>query len=109
MEVVAAAPEVVAEGLEMLDYGGTYLTVGLVGPYKVELNMMPFIDRGLHLMGSAQFNIATMPAVLDLMARTMDRYPWARMISHTLPLEQGEQAVQEAVAGKVLRVAVTTE
>jgi threonine dehydrogenase-like Zn-dependent dehydrogenase len=109
LEVVAAAPEVVAEGLEMLDYGGTYLTVGLVGPYRVDLNMMPFIDRGLSLIGSAQFNIATMPAVLDLMARTMDKYPWASMISHTLPLQHGEQAIQEAVAGQMLRVAVTTE
>jgi L-iditol 2-dehydrogenase len=109
LEVVAAAPEVVPEGINMLDYGGTYLTVGLVGPYKANLSMMPFIDRGIRLMGSAQFNVATMPAVLDLMARTVDRYPWADMISHVFPLEDAEKAVQEAVAGRVLRAAVVTE
>ena len=109
MECVAAAPEVVPEGLQMLDYGGAYLTVGLVGPYKATLSMMPFIDRGLRLMGSAQFDVATMPAVLDLMARTIDRYPWAGMISHTFPLEQAETAVQEAAAGRVLRAAVVME
>ena len=109
MEVVAAAPEVVAEGIQMLDYGGTFLTVGLVGPYKASLSMMPFIDRGIRLIGSAQFNLATMPAVLDLMARTIDTYPWAAMISHTFPLEDAEKAVQEAVAGRVLRAAVVME
>jgi threonine dehydrogenase-like Zn-dependent dehydrogenase len=109
MEVVAGAPEVVAEGLQMLDVGGTYLTVGLVGRYTAGLSMMPFIDRGVRLIGSAQFNVATMPAVLDLMARTIDRYPWDKMISHTFPLEDVEKAIQQAAEGKVVRAAVVME
>jgi threonine dehydrogenase-like Zn-dependent dehydrogenase len=109
METVAGAPEVVPEGLQMLDVGGTYLTVGLVGRYTASLSMMPFIDRGLRLIGSAQFNVATMPAVLDLMARTIDRYPWAEMISHTFPLEEAEKAIQQAAAGKVVRAAVVMQ
>jgi threonine dehydrogenase-like Zn-dependent dehydrogenase len=109
MEVVAGAPEVVAEGLQMLDVGGTYLTVGLVGRYTASLSMMPFIDRGVRLIGSAQFNTATMPAVLDLMARTIDRYPWDKMISHTFPLEDVEKAIQQAAEGKVVRAAVIME
>ncbi|NLE11092.1 MAG: zinc-binding dehydrogenase [Actinobacteria bacterium] len=109
MEVVAAAPEVVPEGIQMLDVGGTYLTVGLVGPYKVELSMMPFIDRGIRLIGSASFDASTMAQVLDLMARTMDRYPWASLISHTFPLEDAEKAIQEAIAGRVVRAALVME
>jgi threonine dehydrogenase-like Zn-dependent dehydrogenase len=109
LEVVAAAPEVVPEGLQMLDFGGTFLTVGLVGPYKASMSMMPFIDRGVRLIGSAQFNAATMPAVLDLMARTIDRYPWAGMISHTFKLEDAEQAIQQAAAGQVVRAALVMD
>lgn len=109
MEVVAAAPEVVPEGLEMVSLGGTYLTVGLVGAYPVNINMRPFIDRGIRLIGSAQFKASTMPSVLDLMARTIDRYPWDRMISHTFKLEDAERAIQEAAAGKVIRAAVVME
>ena len=109
MEVVMAAPEVVPEGLQMLDLGGTYLTVGLVGPYTASISMMPFIDRGLRLIGSAQFNAATMPRVLDLMARTMGKYPWDRMISHTFKLEDTEKALQQAAAGEVIRAAIVMD
>ncbi len=106
MEVVAAAPEVVPEGLGMLDLGGTYLTIGLVGPYKAELSMMPFIDRGIRLIGSASFNASTMLTVLDLMARTIDKYPWDKMISHTFKLEDTEEALRQAASGRVIRAAV---
>jgi threonine dehydrogenase-like Zn-dependent dehydrogenase len=99
----------VPEGVQMLDVGGTFLTVGLVGPYKASLSMMPFIDRGVRLIGSAQFDAATMPAVLDLMARTIDRYPWADLISHTYRLEEAEQAIKDAAAGAVVRAAVVME
>ena len=100
MEVVAAAPEVVPEGLQMLDLGGTYLTVGLVGPYTADISMMPFIDRGLRLMGSASFKASTIPAVLDLMARTMDRYPWDKLISHTFKLEDARTGCEAGGSGK---------
>jgi threonine dehydrogenase-like Zn-dependent dehydrogenase len=109
MEVVAAAPEVVPEGLEMVSLGGTYLTVGLVGPYPVNINMGPFINRGIRLIGSAQFKASTMPSVLDLMARTIDQYPWDTMISHTFGLEDAEEAVKQAAMGKVVRAAVVME
>jgi len=109
LEVVASAPEAVSEGLEMLDYGGTYLTVGLVGPYKANVSMMPFVDRGVRLIGSAQFKPATMATVLDLMARTMDKYPRSKLISHFFPLEEAEKAIQQAAMGKVVRAAVVMD
>jgi len=70
---------------------------------------MPFIDRGIRLIGSASFDASTMAQVLDLMARTMDRYPWASLISHTFPLEDAEKAIQEAIAGRVVRAALVME
>lgn len=109
LEVVSAAPEAVPEGLQMLDVGGTYLTVGLVGPYPVTIEMSPFINKGIRLIGSAQFKVATMPSVLDLMARTIDRYPWAKMISHKFRLEEAEEAIRLAAEGAVVRAAVVME
>ncbi|NLV72157.1 MAG: zinc-binding dehydrogenase [Actinobacteria bacterium] len=109
LEVVAGAPEVVPEGLEMLAIGGTYLTVGLVGPYPVTIEMGPFINKGLRLIGSAQFKAATMADVLDLMERTIDKYPWDKVISHTFRLEDTEEAIKQAAAGKVVRAAVVMD
>ena len=109
MEVVASAPEVVPEGLEMLGLGGTYLTVGLVGPFTAKLGMGPFINKGIRLIGSANFKAWTMPRVLDFMARTIDRYPFDKIISHKFKLEDAEEAMKQAVDGKVVRAAIVID
>lgn len=106
LEVVAGSPEVVPEGLQMLGLGGTYVTCGLVGPYPVQFDMGAFINKGVRLIGSASFKASTMPSVLDLMARTIDRYPWDKMISHKFKLEDAEEAVRQAAAGRVVRAAI---
>jgi L-iditol 2-dehydrogenase len=109
MEVVASAPEVVPEGLEMLGLGGTYLTVGLVGPYTAKLGMGPFINKGIRLIGSANYKAWTMPRVLDFMARTIDRYPFDKIISHKFKLQEAEEAMKQAMAGKVVRAAIVMD
>ena len=109
MEVVASSPEVVPEGLEMLGLGGTYLTVGLVGPYTANLGMGPFINKGVRLIGSANYGASTMPQVLDFMARTIDKYPFGKIISHKFKLEDAEEAMKQAVEGKVVRAAIVPD
>ncbi len=106
MELVASAPEVVPEGLQMLGLGGTYLTVGLVGPYSTTVPLAPFIDRGVRLIGSANYKAWTMPRVLDFMARTIDKYPFNKIISHKFKLADAEEALKLAAAGKVVRAAI---
>jgi threonine dehydrogenase-like Zn-dependent dehydrogenase len=106
MEVVASAPEVVPEGIDMLGLGGTFLTVGLVGPFSANLKMEPFIDRGIRLIGSANYKAWTMPKVLDFMARTISKYPFDKIISHKFKLKDAEEAMKQAVAGKVVRAAI---
>ncbi|MBN1191611.1 MAG: zinc-binding dehydrogenase [Dehalococcoidales bacterium] len=109
MEVVASAPEVVPEGLEMLSLGGTYLTVGLVGPFTTQLSMGPFINKGIRLIGSANYKAWTMPRVLDFMARNIHRYPFDKIISHKFKLQDAEEAMKQAAAGKVVRAAVVID
>jgi threonine dehydrogenase-like Zn-dependent dehydrogenase len=109
MEVVASAPEVVPEGIEMLSLGGTYLTVGLVGPFTVNLGMGPFINKGIRLIGSANYKAWTMPKVLDFMDRTIDRYPFDKVISHKFKLQDVEKAMKQAEAGKVIRAAIVMD
>lgn len=106
MELVASAPEVVPEGLQMLGLGGTYLTVGLVGPTSTTVPLSPFIDRGIKLIGSANYKAWTMPKVLDFMSRTIEKYPFDKIISHKFKLAEAEEALKQAAAGKVVRAAV---
>jgi threonine dehydrogenase-like Zn-dependent dehydrogenase len=106
MEVVASDPEVVPEGIEMLALKGTYLTVGLVGPFIAKLGMMPFIDRDIRLVGSANYKVWTIPKVLDFMSRTIDRYPFDKVISHKFALQDAEEAMKQAMLGKVVRAAI---
>jgi threonine dehydrogenase-like Zn-dependent dehydrogenase len=109
MEVVASAPDVVPEGIEMLGLGGTYLTIGLVGPYSTNLPMAPFINKGIKLIGSANYGPSTIPQVLEFMARTLDKYPFDKIISHKFRLEDAEEAMKKAMEGKVVRAAIVPD
>jgi threonine dehydrogenase-like Zn-dependent dehydrogenase len=106
MEVVASAPQVVPEGIEMLTPGGTYLTCGLVGPYSCNLSMMPIISKGLRVIGSSNYKPWTMPKVLDFMARAGKRYPFDKIISHKFELEKVGEAYQQMMEGKVVRAGI---
>ncbi len=109
VEVVASSPEVVPEGLEMLGLGGTYLTMGLVGPFSAKMGMGTFIDKGVKLIGSANYRSGTIPKVLDFIARTIDKYPFDKIISHKFKLEDVEEAYKQMLKGKVVRAAVVFE
>jgi len=106
LEVVASAPQVVAEGIEMLTPGGTYVTCGLVGPYVSNLAMMPLISKGLRLIGTSNYKAWTMPKVLDFMARMGKKYPFDKIISHKFRLEEVGEAYKQIMEGKVVRAGI---
>ena len=109
MEVVASAPEVVSEGIEMLGLAGTFITVGLVGRFSASLGMGPFITKGIRLIGSSNYKAWTIPKVLDFMARTIDKYPFDKIISHKFKLQDAEKAMIQAMEGKVVRAAIVMD
>jgi L-iditol 2-dehydrogenase len=109
MELVASAPQVIPEGLEMLTPGGTYLTCGLVGPYVSNVMMMPIISKGLKLIGSSNYKAWTMPRVLDFMARTGNKYPFEKIISHKFKLTEVAEAYKQMMEGKVIRAGIAFE
>ena len=106
MEVVASDPTVVAEGVQMAALNGTYLTVGLVGPVSTNIPLAPFIDKGVRLIGSANYAAWTMPKVLDFFSKYGEKYPFDKIISHKFPLEDLEDAFRQVIAGKVVRAGI---
>ncbi len=114
VEVVAAGPEVVAEGLQMLVPGGTFLSMGLVGhdekgPFTGQIEMERLISGHFNIIGSSNYNMTTIPQVLDFMSRSINKYPWDKIISHKFPLEKAEEAMKQASAGKVVRAAIVMD
>jgi L-iditol 2-dehydrogenase len=112
---VAGVRGVVAEGIEMLANGGTYLEIGSIVPgFAFPLDPDRACKRGLRLIGFLQYDTRILPRALDFVRRSRSRVPWDRVISHTFPLAEIQEAFEQAewvgrdpVEAVITRAAVT--
>ena len=106
---VAGIPQVVPEGIEMLRNGGTYVEVGNIWPQSnATLDMSKLIWRMARIVPTAHYDPYTLPVALDFLARTRDKYPLTKIMSHSFPLERIEEAFRQAEwSGKSEETAVT--
>jgi threonine dehydrogenase-like Zn-dependent dehydrogenase len=94
---VAGVKGVIAEGLEMLANGGTYLEIGsIVAGFGFEFDPNEACRRGLRLIGFFQYDTRILPRALDFVRRSRTKVPWDRVISHTFPLESIQEAFLQA-------------
>ena len=90
-------PQVIAEGIEMLRSGGTYLEIGTISRgAKVELEPSLLVWGSKSIVGVIQYDPGTIPRALDFLVRNRARWPFDRLISHTYPLEKINQAFAES-------------
>jgi L-iditol 2-dehydrogenase len=114
---VAGVRGVVAEGIEMLANGGTYLEIGsIVEGFGFNLDPFEACRRGLHLIAFLQYDTRILPRALDFVKRSRTRVPWDRVISHTFPLEgiqdafeQAEWVGREPAEALITRAAITPQ
>ncbi len=105
---VCGVPAVFNEGLSMARRGGTYVTIGNIGGAKAELNVTGFIGNQHRLMGVTHYNPWVIPAALDFLVRTRDRYALVNLVSNKSPLEKINEAFDAAEwEGKSRDFAVT--
>jgi threonine dehydrogenase-like Zn-dependent dehydrogenase len=100
-------PRVCNEGLRMVGRTGRYLEIGNINPgltYALDPSTLIFGNRSI--LGMVYYEAEHLQQALDLMARTRDKYPWGRVISHTFPLEHINEAFVEADQGRVTRAAI---
>ena len=94
---VAGVKGVVAEGIEMLAPGGTYLEIGSIVPgMEFAFNPDAACRKGLRFIGFLQYDTRILPRAVDFVQRTRSRVPWDRVISHTFPLEGINDAFAQA-------------
>ena len=101
MEVVGY-PQVVNEGIEMVRRGGTYVEIGNIWPNSnTTLDLSKLLWGQVRIIPAAHYDPYILPVTLDFLARTKDKYPLTKVMSHSFPLEQiGEAFEQAEWAGK---------
>ena len=106
---VVGYPQVVTEGLDMLRTGGTFLEIGNIWPNSnVTLDMSKILFGAKRIVPTAHYDPYILPVALDFLVRTRDRYPLTKVMSHSFPLEQIEEAFKQAEwAGKSEETVIT--
>lgn len=107
---VAGVPEVVPEGIRLLRPGGYYALIGLVHPRsQLDLTGEQLIRGQVTLFGIHNYAPAHLDEAIRFLETTIDRYPYADLVSPPLPLAELEQAVALARTQTWHRVAVRSE
>ena len=91
VEVVGIAAATV-EGLDMVRFNGTFVDIGNIVPQAVSFPATKVITQQIKWMGLMHYNPWIMPAALDLLVRTKDKYPLSKVVSHSFPLAEVNKA-----------------
>ncbi|HUE14990.1 MAG TPA: zinc-binding dehydrogenase [Planctomycetaceae bacterium] len=106
MELVGA-PAVVAEGIEMLCNGGTYVEIGNINQrLTCEFNPASIVHGGKTILGLMWYRPESLHQALQLLSTRADRYPFGKLLSQQFPLSAIDEAFREQDAGAVHRAAL---
>jgi Zn-dependent alcohol dehydrogenase len=97
-------PQVIPEGLEMLNYGGRYLEIGNIShglTYEAEPSKLVYGSKSI--IGVMMYGRDTLKKALDFLSRTKGKYPFDKILSHSYPLEEIDKAFEEQDKGLVSR------
>jgi threonine dehydrogenase-like Zn-dependent dehydrogenase len=95
MELVGIAAATV-EGLDMVRVNGTFVDIGNIVPQPVTFPATKVITQQITWKGLMHYNPWIMPAALDFLVRTQDRYPLSTVVSHSFPLSEVNRAFELA-------------
>ena len=100
-------PRVCPEGIKMVGRAGRYLEIGNISPgLTYTLDPQWLVGHNRSILGMVYYEAEHLQQALDLVQRTREKYPWDRVLSHTLPLEQINEAFELADRGQVTRAAI---
>jgi len=86
-------PQVIAEGIDMLRPGGTYVEIGTISRgAKVELEPSLLVWGSKTIVGIIQYDPWVIPKALDFLVRNRARFPFDKLLSHKYPLEKINEA-----------------
>ena len=96
VEVVGVAG-VVQEGLEMTRVGGRYLWMGNIVPgMKAEIVPHDVVRQPKTIRGVLAYDRWVLPRALEWVNRTQHKYPFHELVGASFPLEQINEAFEQA-------------
>lgn len=101
------APQAVEEGIRLLRQAGRYFWVGNITP-GLPSNLDPgTVVRGSQtIRGIIVYEPWVLPRAIDFLARRKHVYPFDKIVSHTFPFVEINQAFLFANEGKAIRVSL---
>src|SRR5919199_1858078 len=106
MELVGN-PAVVEEGLKMTAPEGTYLEIGNINVgWEATFDPAWIVFGNRKIQGVAHYEADHLKGALDLMTRTLRKYPYHKVLSHKFPLDQINEAFTQQVEGHITRAAI---
>jgi threonine dehydrogenase-like Zn-dependent dehydrogenase len=95
VEVVGIAAATL-EGLDMVRINGTFLDIGNIVPQTVTLPATKVITNQITWTGLMHYDPWIVPAALDFLVRTRERYPLSKVVSHAFALSDINRAFEAA-------------
>jgi len=105
---VVGSPDVVNEGIRMLQRGGRYLEIGNINPrrtYKADPSLL--VGQNLSILGVSLYPAAALKTAISFLAREAERFPFAKLASHRYGLSDIDRAFEEADVSSKCDRAVT--
>lgn len=100
-------PGVMDEGIRMTAREGAYLEIGNINAgWKAEIDPAQLVFWNRRIIGLAHYEADHLRGALDLMRRTLAKYPWGRVVSHRFPLEEINEAFTQQDKGHITRAAI---
>ena len=99
------SPRVLAEGVEMLQWGGRYLWIGNINlGFPTEIDPGNIVRCSKTIRGVIVYEPWVIPRALDFLSRTRDKYPFHKIISDIFPFDNINEAFTYADEGSAIRV-----
>lgn len=97
-----AGGDILARVLAEMDYDGVVVACGLAASFKLPTTVMPFILRGVSLLGvdSVLCPMERRRVAWERLAKEMPESAYAK-IGQVVPLEEVKQVAQEVIEGKI--------
>jgi threonine dehydrogenase-like Zn-dependent dehydrogenase len=104
---VAGSADAVPQGMRVLRPGGSYVWAGMVHPETtLALTGEEVVRKCLKIRGVHNYAPPDLAAAIRFLAATRDQFPYHKLVSPPVPLEQLDSAVALAQRREWLRVAV---